>query len=155
MMLMDAKEWDRCLAYATKMLNSRLPWNVQLKEVVSSPGRDIDSYTQEQLDYLKDPIKRFTLGRDISQYRHVESLGFYGDKQFPATANTYITNKQNYFKGWNCNMPLERIAVDAGLNVSGSCGVKFDKIETIVCPKDCCDCQPDTHITKLMPASNI
>jgi len=155
MMLMDAQEWNRCVDYVNIMLNSRLPWNVQAKEVVSSPGRDIDSYTKEQLAYLKDPIKRFTLSKDISEYRHIESLGFYGDKQFPATANTHIMNKQNYFKGWKCNMPLERIAIDAGLNVSGSCGVKFDKLEPVVCPKDCCDCQPDTHITKSMPTSNI
>ena len=148
MMLMDAQEWNRCVDYVNIMLNSKMPWNVQAKEVVISPGRDIDSYTQYQLDYLKEPIKRFTLSKDISEYRYVESLGFYGDKQFPATSNTYIMNKQNYFKGWKCNMPLERIAVDAGLNVRGSCGVTFNTLEAITCPKDCCDCQPDTHITK-------
>jgi organic radical activating enzyme len=148
LMLMDAQEWNRCVEYINKMLDSRLPWNVQAKEVVSSPGRDIDSYTQEQMDFLRDPIKRFTISKDLSQYNYVQSLGFYNDKQFTATANTYIMNKQNYFKGWKCNMPLERIAVDAGLNVKASCGVKFDKLEAVICTKDCCDCQPDTHITK-------
>lgn len=148
MMLMDAKEWTRCVDYINVMLNSRMPWNVQAKEVVSSPGRDINSYSEEQINYLQDPIKRFTVSKDLSQYRYVESLGFYGDKQFIATANTYIMNKQNYFKGWKCNMPLERIAVDVGLNVKSSCGVKFDKLEPVTCTKDYCDCQPDTHITK-------
>ena len=148
MMLMDAQDWDRCVSYLNKMLESKFPWNIQAKEVVSSPGRDIDSYTKEQLEYMSQPIKRFTLGKDISQYRYVESLGFYDNKQFPATANTYIINKQNYFEGWKCNMPLERIAIDAGLNISGSCGIQFKKLEPIICTKKCCDCQPDTHITK-------
>ena len=148
MMLMDAKEWSRCIAYINKMLSSKFPWAVQAKEVVTSPGRDIDSYDEEKIKYLDNPIKRFVPRKDLSQYRQIESLGFYGDQQFPAEANTYILNKQNYFKGWKCNMPMERIAVSANLEVKGSCGVKFDKLETIVCPKDCCDCQPDTHITK-------
>lgn len=148
MMLMDATDWNKCISYINVMLRSKMPWNIQAKEILSSPGRDIDSYTREQLEYIQHPIKRFTLDKDLSKYRYIESLGFYDNKQFPATANTYIVNKQNYFEGWRCNMPLERIAIDAGLNVKGSCGITFDKIESVICTKKCCDCQPDTHITK-------
>lgn len=151
MMLMDAKRWDLCVSYIDKMQHSKEQWKILAKEVVAAPGHDIDSYTNKQLEYIKRSTKRFVFfEKDISEYRTVESLGFYDDKSFPAYNNTYIANKQNYFKGWNCNMPVERISVDAGLNIKGSCGVNFDKLDSIICPLDCCDCQPDTHITKFI-----
>lgn len=149
MMLMDASNWEKCIEYVENMQRSQHTWTIIAKEVVASPGRDIDSYTQEQLDYVKEPVKRFAFkSKDIAEYRTVESLGFYGDKTFPAFNNTYIVNKQNFFKGWKCSMPLERISIDAGMNIKGSCGLTFENIKPIVCTKNCCDCQPDTHITK-------
>ena len=152
MMLMDAQNWNQCIEYVDYMQNSNHTWTIIAKEVVSAPGSDISSYSQEQLEYVRDPIKRFAFkSKDISEYRTVESIGFYGDKTFPAFNNTYIVNNQNYFKDWKCNVPLERISIDAGLNVKGSCGLTFDKIESITCTKNCCDCQSDTHITKWKP----
>lgn len=150
MMLMDAKKWDQCVEYIDSMLKSDHPWNITAKPIVSSPGRDIDSYNQEQKDYIQTPI-RFTMRKDVSKYKITESIGYYGDLHFPARTGDYIVAKQNFFEEWQCNMPLERIAVDAGLNIKGSCGLTFNKIDSIKCTKHCCSCQPDTHITKWRP----
>ena len=155
MMVMDASEWDTCVEYISKMLNSKYSWTIQAKEVVESPGRDVDSYTQEQLNYIKQPLKRLEpsdrILQHINEYSLIESVGLYKDGSAQvANTNKYINGKENYFKGWKCNFPLERISINASGKIQGSCGVEFDvnNPAPIICSKTCCGCPPDTHISK-------
>jgi organic radical activating enzyme len=156
LMVMDGLKWDKCIEYIALMLNSKQPWTVQTKEVVESPGRDIDSYSQEQLDYIKQPIKRLEpserILQHISQYAMVESVALYsnGSAQV-ANTNKYINSKENHFKGWKCSFPIERIAIAPSGKIKGSCGLEFDlnSPAPIKCSKESCVCPPDTHITKI------
>lgn len=175
LMLMDAKNWDMCEEYLNKMINkSKHPWTIQAKEVVDSPGLDINSYTQEQLDFFKQPLKRVPDSQwfldNLNELNIYESIALYdNDRVVPAMANHYITNQENNFKGWKCNVAIENLVITHDGSVTGSCQEevfkdtninmfsedfeesfnksKFD-LDTIICPRDCCSCQPDTHITK-------
>lgn len=174
LVLMDASVWQKCIDAIEKMKTSKYPWIVQAKEVVDAPGYDIDSYTNEQLKFLEQPLKRIPnsewLISNIHKYRVHESIAVYeNDQLVPATSNKYILDKVNYFKGWKCNVAIENLVITHDGSVAGSCQEeifkdsninmfsedfeeKFNKtkfnLDKIICPKDCCSCQPDTHITK-------
>jgi organic radical activating enzyme len=168
MMLMDASRWNECVDYLNLMLESKYQWTVQTKEVVSSPGRDMDSYTPEQLQFLKQHLKRLEpseiILKNLINYRYIESVGIYtDDSTIVAKTNSYIVNKENFFNGWQCNAPLERIAIHPSGQIEASCGIKLldqlslydvdlqeklSELKLISCNRIQCDCPPDTHISK-------
>lgn len=174
LILMDALNWSGCTQAIETMKNSKHDWIIQAKEVVDAAGHDINSYSQAQLDYLSQPIKRAPSSKwiieNLHRFRIHESIAIYdNDSVVPAIPNKYIVDKVNYFKGWKCNVAIENLVITHDGSVSGSCQEqifkdaninmfaedfveRFNKevfgLDTILCPKDCCACQPDTHITK-------
>jgi len=170
MVLMDAPNWDKCLADIETMKQSKYSWFILAKEVVIAPGHDIESCTEEQLKFLSQPAQRLPesdyILKNRNDFKMVESIAIYpDDKIVPANANYYLINKLNYFTGWKCNVVSEKITIFPSGNISGSCNIKFNvdlnlystdllndlkNIDRpyIICDRDCCACQPDTHITK-------
>ena len=174
LMLMSANVWDRCIFLIEKMLTSKHPWIIQAKEVVDAPGLDILSYDQSQLDYLKQSIKRVPSSdwiiNNLHRFRIHESIALYeNEAAVPAPPNYYIIHQINNFKKWNCNVAIENLVITHDGSVSGSCQEqifadtsinmfsedfeeRFNRsamqLKTIVCPRNSCSCQPDTHITK-------
>lgn len=174
LMLMDATNWDKCVSYVDKMLSSKHPWTVQAKDVVDAPGYDIDSYTEEQRNYLKQPLKRVPpserLLQNIQDFKLHESIALYDDDSaVPATANKYISDNANKFTGWNCKVAIENLVITHDGSVTGSCQEQIFKdaninmfsedfeerfkrssleLKPIKCRFERCSCQPDTHITK-------
>jgi organic radical activating enzyme len=170
MVLMDALKWDKCVADIETMKKSKYSWFINAKEVVTAPGHDVESYSEEQLKFLDQPIKRLPTSdyilKNLKDYRIVESIAMYpDDKIVPANANYYLVNKLNYFTGWKCNVVSEKITIFPSGKITGSCNVKFNAdlnlyseelsndlksidMPYIICDRDCCACQSDTHITK-------
>lgn len=175
LVLMDALNWSGCVkAVEIMKQQSKHKWIIQAKEVVDAPEHDISSYSQDQLDYLQQSLKRIPDSEwvisNIHRFRVHESIAMYkNDSVIPATPNKYIVDKVNYFKGWKCNVAIENLVITHDGGVTGSCQEqvfkdsninmfsedfeeRFNKerfsLDTIVCPRDCCACQPDTHITK-------
>ena len=171
---MDASAWNRCIELIEVMKTSEQPWIIQAKEVVDAPGYDIQSYTEEQLKFLQQPLKRAPnsdwIISNLHRFRIHESIAMYNnDAAVPATPNKYIMEQSNYFKGWKCNVAIENLVITHDGSVTGSCQeqvfadadinmfaedfiLRFNKakmdLKTIVCPRTSCSCQPDTHITK-------
>jgi len=174
LMLMDAAHWDECMYFLEKMYSSRHSWPIQAKEVVDAPGLDINSYNQEQLNFLKQPFKRIPNGdwilENLDDLQIYESIAFYNnDYIIPVTPNYYISNRKNYFKGWKCSVALENLVIAHDGKITGSCQEeifkdanlslfednfeeKFNRskldLKQIICPRNCCSCQPDTHVSK-------
>lgn len=165
--LMDAKNWDLCLNAIEKMKTSSQPWIIQTKEVVFSPGNDINSYSSEQLDYVKNSTKRIPnsdwLLNRLDDYRLHQSAVLFDDESIElAKHHSIITNNWTNFKGWKCNVGRESLLITSSGDVLGSCQVsvfskdvniykdiKVDQPLEVLCPKISCDCQPDTHISKI------
>jgi len=174
LMLMDSTAWDKCVSLVDKMRESGEPWFIEVKSVVDSPGRDINSYTEDQLAYVKTALKRIPPGEWLLPRLDLLSLHksvamFDDDTIMLCRAETHINSKWNYFYNWKCNVSLENLVISYDGSVSGSCqedlfkgcklnifsetfSAEFDqaafKLDTIVCPRINCSCQPDTHITK-------
>lgn len=177
LMLMDATAWNRCVELIEKMKTSKHKWIIQAKEVVAAPGYDILSYSKDQLDYLKQPLKRTPDAEwiidNLHRFRLHESIALYDNgSAIPATPNYYIIQQVNNFQGWKCNVALENLVITHDGSVRGSCQEQVFKNSninlfsedfeqqfkseamtptTISCPFQYCHCQPDTHITKWRP----
>ena len=126
-------------------------------------------YTEEQKKYLKNNLKSLPnlkwIFKNLFKFERNESIVHFDNKKSKRANPTYHTNNFNTFKGWMCDIELENIYIHWNGVLQGSCGQKlFDKeynmyardfIEnfnpvptTLVCERDCCFCQPETHISK-------
>lgn len=173
LMLMDAQNWDKCVSYIEKMKQSKYPWFIQTKEIVDAPGRGMDAYTPEQIDYINASLKRVPdsewLLRHFDDLRTHESVVLFEDgSAFPARAHSIIVNRWNNFKGWSCNVALETLLISYDGSVTGSCQEQIFKgsnvnlfsetfeqefksaveFKPIICSLNSCSCQPETHVTK-------
>ena len=174
LMLMDCEHWDKCVAIVEKLKTSKQPWIIEAKSIVQFPGKDVDSYTQEQIDYVANTIKRVPdpkyILKHIDDFNLFQSVALFND----GTATTmksesYINNKWNYFNDWTCHVPIENLVIVYDGTVTGSCNANIFKdakinifsetfkeefeenafdLKPIKCPYKVCDCLPDTHITK-------
>jgi MoaA/NifB/PqqE/SkfB family radical SAM enzyme len=179
LILMDKTRWEQCLDVIERMKHeSNYPWVIQAKEVVDAPGYDINSYTQNQLDFLHQPLKRLPesdyIIKNLEQFRIHESIAIYDeDTVIPVSSNKYIVDKENYFKGWKCHVPIENLVISHDGSIKGSCQEEIFKnaninifsedfehefrkeqllLKPIICPRNSCSCQPDNHITKFKDA---
>lgn len=174
LMLMDAQNWDKCVELVERMKQSEQPWIIEVKSVVDSPGRDINSYTDEQLLYVKNALKRippsdWILSRLDSLGVHKSIALFDDGTAQPCRAETHINSRWNNFYNWKCNVSIENLVISFDGSVTGSCQEKlfkdcnlnifsekfeeeFDQAAFNLAPVTCsyvsCACQPDTHITK-------
>lgn len=173
LMLMDAQHWDKCISFVEKMKQSQYPWYIQTKEIVDSPGRGMDAYTEEQIAYVNASLKRVPdsdwIIKNFGDIRTHESIVLFNDESaYPARAHSVIVNRWNNFKGWKCNVALETLLINPDGTATGSCqepvfggnvpnvfSETFEQdfapiidFRPIICPRDTCSCQPETHVTK-------
>ena len=166
--LMDARRWDKCLAQVEKMLQSQYRWFVEAKPIVGNYGAGMDVYSPEQLLYLNDSVKRLPdsnwILKRIETMNPYESVVLFNDNSAEvAMTHTLIVNRWNNFKGWQCNVPTEALAISPDGSIKTSCGLDIfnsniysdtfaDKFSlqnnNLCCPKDMCECGTDTHISK-------
>ena len=169
--LMDAEYFEDCISLIDRMITtSRNEWHIQSKEVVDSPGHDIHSYTSDELEYVQNSVKRLPSSDWILKHQHAlriyESVILFNDDTAkPARPSDIITHGLNYFKGWRCNFALESLVVLNDGTADESCigplfrDKKFNlfsedfstdgiELKSIICVRDCCSCQPETHFTK-------
>lgn len=153
LILMDYQRWNDCVSTIDQMMTSKWPWVIQTKEIVDAPGHGIESYSNEQKDYLKNSIKRIPssdrLLENLDDHKLHQSVAIFDDNSAQCCRpHTLILNNWNNFKGWKCNLGNESIIITVDGQILGSCGIKFLDDGTVICPKNICSCQPDTHISK-------
>jgi len=153
LVLMDFKNWNKCVDAVNIMMTSKYPWIIQTKEIVDAPGRGVDSYNTEQIAYLNNSIKRIPASDRLLKHIDADKLHqsvvlFDNNTAEVAKPHTIILNNWNKFKGWNCMLGSESIVINWDGTLRGSCGVILQGLNSVVCPKNDCSCQPDTHISK-------
>lgn len=173
LVLMDAKNWNKCIGIIEKMKQSIKPWFIEAKAIIDAPGHGMDIYNEEQLEYLKTNIKRLPdsewILKRVTNIGVPESILLFNDgTAVPSKPHDIILNKWNYFEGWSCNVALDTLMISYSGTVTGSCqeplfkdtklnifSETFEedfntdiKLTPIICPRKSCECQLQTHITK-------
>ena len=173
--VMDARNWDLCISNIEKMKTSKYPWFIEAKPVVDAPGMGIDIYSDDQLAYLNNSIKRLPdanwLLKRLEDLRLYESVILFDDGSVElAKSQTLIVNKWNNFKNWSCNVALETLVINSDGMITGSCHVDIldskifnvlsenfildfndnIKLKELKCPRDICSCSSETHVSKLI-----
>ena len=171
--MMDPLDWDNCVnAVETMKTKSNKRWFIIVAKIIG-----FEEYTTEQLDYLKDSLKRmpsiswFWKNRKLmldglmTKYESVAT--FDNLSKINATSFMYVNENLNYFKGWKCNLGIENIYISYSGELQGSCSQKlyngnmnildrdFIKnfnldINPVNCEQLRCECIPETHITKFI-----
>lgn len=168
LVLMDPTAWDECInAIEIMKTRSKNSWFISAMEV--HPPQ----YSQEQLDFFKNHIKRrLPLFRLLKQeYENIlkgKTTAIFDDGSVEKVRRNYFSiNNLNYFQGWTCNIGIENINIQKDGKISGTCGNfvygedKFyniydkDFIKTFnpklvpsICTKQRCWCQPEALMTK-------
>ena len=174
--LMDPLNWDRCVMIAEKMKSHTTPWVLKVKPVFTNG--EIKGFTEEQLSYIEQKMKKIppaewiqlqrTLGRLQENKSDMRVLMDTGE-EIPADTFKVISNGWHFFSGWDCNLGVDRFAIERDGTISGSCGArnmfgmtdrfsiydpefstKFtpDIITTTRCQQVLCNCPTEVKIPK-------
>lgn len=167
--LMDPKDFNTCLENVERLKSSKHPWPIVAK-LVHFDG--MHRYTDEQLEYINDPIKRYP---DLTWYHstnkkirtEVNITKLDGEVITTNNDSWLITNKLNYFKGWKCNLGVDIIKIFPDGRITGNCqqtlyGLDFDynlyqenfeivfqpEIRSVICSKNICVCNGEIICNK-------
>jgi len=174
--LMDLKNWDRCVDICEKLKAHPTPWLLRTK-LVTDAGLMI-SYTAEQLSYVKDQIKKYPSDEYIQKMRRASRINNKKDMIFTifedGTREEF--NDVKWYEhgwqkttGWLCNIGVDRLVIKANGNIEGSCKARnlfgresalniydselknkitVDTIQPTICKQNVCACKPELALTK-------
>jgi MoaA/NifB/PqqE/SkfB family radical SAM enzyme len=184
--MMDSANWDRGIAALNHMkTKSKHKWFIDVAEVLEDhiPEKVIPIYqdgrvySQGQRKFLKNQHKRipsiFWILKNIKllltgKIKLYESIAYFDNgSQIKAVPNFYTNQHLNDFRGWSCNIGLERFYISWDGSIKGSCGQRLfgldkdlnildkdfiDTFNTPLIPSICtipkCYCGPEMHVTK-------
>lgn len=177
---MDPLAWNKCIELVDILVAHPTPWLVKSTTLVSSTGTElgtIKDYTNDQLVYLKDKIKKIPPTEYIDKMRALNNIqedktqavitwedGTYS----PYSSFAVISKKLNNFFGWECNLGVDRVNVQRDGALQGACGEtkvhgnnyfkihdidfveKFTSsvIKPVKCSMLTCGCKTEMRITK-------
>lgn len=168
MVLMDPTNWDKCITIVEELKKSKCQWPITVLEV----HNDVQQYTQEQNEYLKDSLKRWP-NKDywISAEkfpRNNPTITFLDGTEEEISRNWLSLNNKNVFTGWECNIGIDTFFIDKTGDIRGACGQPLYNLDTfyniydtdfvnnftpviqpVICKKNgICDCQPEINARK-------
>jgi len=167
--LVDPKYYDQCLQNVEYLKNSKYSWPIVAK-VVHFDGEH--RYTENQLEYFKDSIKRYpleewyykTTKKPLKEITIIEKSG----KVTVINSDSWLTrNRLNFFKGWECNLGVDIIKIFPDGRITGNCQQTlyrnnfdynlYDKnfienfqpeIKPVICSKFICGCNEEIVCNK-------
>lgn len=162
--LMDPKNWHKCLNIIEDLKDSKHNWFINTSEII----HDTVMYTKEQIDFLSTPAKRYPDTKWLKQNQHLflkDIIVKFEDGSEKIVKKNWINlNQKNQFKGWLCNIGVDNIFINKEGRITGTCGTKlFDDyniysndfidifnpdIKPKICDVDFCMCQPEQNLNK-------
>jgi len=172
--LMDPSAWDKCIGLVEELKKSKYHWSIRYNEVVHPTL----SYTEEQKTIVNSVRARghlwwwFLLHN--RSYRIDTVLVDDEKKSHSVSENHLLVNKLNRFKGWECSIGVNWVAVGPDGTLSGYCPNRmfdsdasynlFDNdfkekfnpnIVPTICEQDDCVCVTDTNMPKKKIADSV
>jgi MoaA/NifB/PqqE/SkfB family radical SAM enzyme len=121
--LMDPFAWDKCMGIIDIYKKSRHRWSIRYLEIIEQPTV---SYTLEQVSVLKKLRARganwWWFFKNNKSYRSNVRVVDANNKTHSVSDEKVILERMNSFKGWQCNLGVDWIAVKMDGTVSGICG---------------------------------
>ena len=179
--LMDPKAWDKCVGIVEELNSHPIPWMVKTMTIVESWGVESSAickdYTLEHIEYLRNKIKRLSPNDYIAKMKELGNIEQDktaakiilddGTEQPYNTFNLY-ENRLNAFRGWECNIGVDRVGIRTDGRIQGSCGElnvyggepfyihdqdfieKFtpDLIKPTICSRTFCGCSAEIRLPK-------
>jgi organic radical activating enzyme len=170
--LMDPMHFDKCKAILEHLKSSKRRWPIVAKWVHFVIGTQI-KYTDDQKNYLKDPLKRWPNLFWWYRLRYNDQYKTWvieDGKKKKIADNYIILHGKNKFQGWSCNLGLDHLHVSMVGRLSGNCGqliygesfyynlydVDFSEkfnpiIGPVTCSKHSCNCGFESNLSKIIP----
>jgi MoaA/NifB/PqqE/SkfB family radical SAM enzyme len=165
--LMDPFAWDKCIKIVNDLQHSKYSWSIRYLEVIH---KTIE-YTVEQKKILNKLRARraniLWFLRNNKSYKSSVTVVDENNKKHKLGDQTLVIERMNNFKGWQCSLGVNWIAVKTDGTVSGICGnglykdsSKFNifnenfietfkpTIEHTICQTDVCWCIFETNMPK-------
>jgi len=166
---MDPQDWDGCEKIVADLTTSKFDWTIHRREIIHETGQ---RYNDEQKEMIRKPAVRksakptkFVLApmSDDHPSLVVDDEG----KEHLFNYKELLLNKMNKFKGWECDVGVDWISIQANGTISGICGNKlyndnvsyniFDEdlikkfnpiIQPTICELEWCWCIMETNLPK-------
>lgn len=174
-LLMDTKNWDRCMDIVNKMSNHPIPWLFRVKPIRKNDV--LIDYNNLQSQFLKKENKKMPPNDYIKEMidegrifkKEVYTLFNDGSKEPFSNFDWWHNHWHGDVAGWKCNLGVDRFNIDEVGNIVGSCGARnlfnltaplniYDKnfkenfsiknINPLICQQQFCSCSPDLEIPK-------
>lgn len=177
--LMDPRDWNKCVNIVDQLKHSQRKWSINVLEIY----HDTIHYNLEQKKYISHCNKRkpslieyfFSKKRRRFEKFNRSPTLFFDDNSRKKVPINYISLKeQNHFSGWLCHVGVDTLQVDKDGRIRGACDEnlynldckynildetfveKFSpKILPTICHKETCYCQPEINTTKYIPIRTV
>jgi MoaA/NifB/PqqE/SkfB family radical SAM enzyme len=120
--LMDPKEWDKCMGHIEIYKGSRRTWSIRYLEIIIQSSV---VYTPEQKKILNKLRARraniFWFFKNNKSYRSSVKVVDENNKTHRVGDHEIVMKRLNNFKGWSCNLGVDWIAIKMDGTVSGIC----------------------------------
>ena len=167
--LMDFKNWDKCVNIVDQLSQSKKKWTVLAKPIHIN---GVSNYNTEQLEYLKDQVKRNPSLISFIQNYKIPRKTYKVTKENGETFTTknpnyFSMNMLNHYEGWYCNVGVNYLYIDRTGVISGTCKQKlygldfyynlYDEnflekynpnITGVICEQKICMCGGEASLTK-------
>ena len=174
--LMDPINWDRSVNIVNIMKDHSTPWLLKVRPVLID--WKMKFFSDEQKEYMKDKIKKKPPEDWIQNQKDLGSIPTAAPNVETTLANgevikyntfQILENDWQNFKGWRCNLGIDRFAIERDGSIQGACSAKNlfnlpeplniydtalknkftkDTIQPTICPNDHCVCATDIRLTK-------
>lgn len=132
--LLDPLHWDKCETILNDLIEHPIPWLVKSRVVMDLADKNIrEEYSETQLDFLEDKVKRLPPQEYIERMKATGKIQEATDAVlvFPdGTTEHYNTfkiwkNHWHSFYGWECNLGVDRVTIQATGEIVGSCSARY------------------------------
>lgn len=119
--MMDPTAWDQCVLIVDKLKRSKHRWAIWHVEVIHNNAK----YTEDQRSVLSTLRARranlFYFFRTNKSYRSCVRVKDITGRSYRVANNHILLKRLNNFKGWNCNVGVDWVAVKEDGTLSGIC----------------------------------
>lgn len=165
--LMDPFEWDKCIEHINIYKKSKYKWAIRYLEII----HDKVQYTEQQRKILATLRARranlWWFFKNNKSYRSSVKVVDTNNKVHKVSDEKIILDRMNNFKGWECSVGVNWIAIKLDGTVSAICSnglyangetfnifqpdfiEKFNPhIQPTICKTDACWCMFETNMPK-------